>query len=57
MYAGASGFGVEVGEAVTVAVAVGVAVGGKTMRVTKLHASKDKTKRPNPIRLIFISSL
>ena len=45
-----------VGEAVRVAVseAVGVAVGGKTICVTKLHANRDKTKNPKTIRFIFI---
>ena len=44
-------------EVVTVTVAVGVAVGGKTICVTKLQASKDKIKSPKRIRLIFIHHL
>jgi hypothetical protein len=48
------GVGVEEAVAVGVIVAVGVAVGGKTIWVTKLHAKRDKTNNPNTIRLIFI---
>jgi hypothetical protein len=60
-YAGTSA--VEVGEAGRVAVCeavggeVGVAVGGKTICVTKLHANRDRIKNPNTIRLIFIHYL
>src|SRR6266542_3088830 len=52
--AGLRGVAVGVGEAVRVAVAVGVAVGGKTICVAKLHANKDKIKKPKTIRFIFI---
>lgn len=58
MNAGTSGTGVDVEEGVALAVweavGLGVAVGGKTICVTKLHASKKNIKIPNAIRLTFI---
>jgi hypothetical protein len=56
--AGTSGVTVGVGEAVRlgVIVNVGVAVGGSTICVTKLHASRDKIKIPNAIRFLIIDT-
>jgi hypothetical protein len=48
------GVGVRVTVAVGVGEAVGVAVGGKTICVTKLQARRDKTKHPKKIRFNFI---
>ena len=47
------------GDAVTVCVMVGmgVAVGGKTICVTKLHASRERMDNPNASRLIFMQYL
>jgi len=49
--------GVDEEVEVAVCVAIGVAVGGKTACVTKLHARRDKIKHPKAIRFNFISSL
>src|ERR1051325_9754106 len=58
--AGLSDVDVGAREAITVAgttgvaVGIGVAVAGKTIWFTKLHANNDKTKNPKVIRLILI---
>jgi hypothetical protein len=46
--------GIRVAVCVAVTVGVGVAVGGKTICVTKLQASRGKIKKPKIIRLILI---